>query len=180
MAKIYTQTGDKGQTSLVGGKRVSKTHPRLEAYGTVDEFSSHLGLLASMIEDEHHRKQIQQIQSVLFDLSTILATEPESKYQPSPLDPALIDGVEAEIDALQAQLPSLRSFILPGGTMAASQAHVCRTVCRRTERRILQMTAECEVDPNVLRYVNRLSDYLFVLARHINFQAGTEEILKTF
>ena len=180
MPKIYTRSGDQGQTSLVGGKRVSKTHARLEAYGTIDEFSSHLGLLASMLQDHHDQLFLQNVQQALFDLSTILATEPESKWQPQPLDPAIIQGVEVEIDAIQAILPPLKAFILPGGTTAASQAHVCRTVCRRSERRILAMAQECPVDPNVLQYVNRLSDYLFVLARKINLQAGVDEIIKKF
>ncbi len=180
MAKIYTRSGDKGQTSLVGGKRVSKTHARLEAYGTVDEFSSHLGLLASMLTDTHDQEFLQSVQQALFDLSVILATEPESSYQPKPLDPQLIQAVETEIDTIQATLPPLRAFILPGGTTASGQAHVCRTVCRRTERRILTMADECPVDEAVLQYINRLSDYLFVLARKINQQAGVEEILKQF
>ena len=174
--KIYTRTGDSGQTSLVGGKRVSKTHPRLEAYGTVDELSSHLGLLASQLTDHHHRQTILAIQQTLFSLSAILATEPESKWQPEPLPPSHTDKLDAEIDHLQQQLPALHSFIIPGGSQAACQAHVCRTVCRRAERCILALTEEIEVSADVLRYVNRLSDYLFVLARHLNVSKGIQEI----
>lgn len=174
--KIYTRTGDSGQTSLVGGKRVSKTHPRLEAYGTVDELSSHLGLLASLLTDHHHRQAILTIQQTLFSLSAILATEPESKWQPEPLPPSHTEKLEAEIDHLQQQLPALHSFIIPGGSQAACQAHVCRTVCRRAERCILALTEEIEVSADVLRYVNRLSDYLFVLARHLNVSKGIQEI----
>ncbi len=174
--KIYTRTGDSGQTSLVGGKRVSKTHPRLEAYGTVDELSSHLGLLASLLTDHHHRQTILTIQQTLFSLSAILATEPESKWQPEPLSPSHTEKLEVEIDHLQQQLPALHSFIIPGGSQAASQAHVCRTVCRRAERCILALTEEIEVSADVLRYVNRLSDYLFVLARHLNVSKGIQEI----
>jgi cob(I)alamin adenosyltransferase len=174
--KIYTRTGDSGQTSLVGGKRVSKTHPRLEAYGTVDELSSHLGLLSSQLTDHHHRQTILTIQQTLFSLSAILATEPESKWQPEPLSPLHTEKLEAEIDHLQQQLPALHAFIIPGGSQAACQAHVCRTVCRRAERCILALTEEIEVSADVLRYVNRLSDYLFVLARHLNVSKGIQEI----
>lgn len=174
--KIYTRTGDSGQTSLVGGKRVSKTHPRLEAYGTVDELSSHLGLLSSLLTDHHHCQTILTIQQTLFSLSAILATEPESKWQPEPLPPSHTEKLEAEIDHLQQQLPALHSFIIPGGSQAACQAHVCRTVCRRAERCILALTEEIEVSADVLRYVNRLSDYLFVLARHLNVSKGIQEI----
>ena len=174
--KIYTRTGDSGQTSLVGGKRVPKTHPRLEAYGTVDELSSHLGLLSSLLTDEHHRDVILSVQQTLFDLSAILATEAESKWQPEPLPASLVEGLEAEIDALQQKVPVMRAFIIPGGSQAASQAHVCRTVCRRAERCILALTEEIEVSAEVLRYVNRLSDYLFVLARHLNVSKGIQEV----
>ena len=174
--KIYTRTGDSGQTSLVGGKRVSKTHPRLEASGTVDELSSHLGLLSSLLTDHHHRQTILTIQQTLFSLSALLATEPESKWQPEPLSPSHTEKLEAEIDHLQQQLPALHSFIIPGGSQAACQAHVCRTVCRRAERCILALTEEIEVSADVLRYVNRLSDYLFVLARHLNVSKGIDEL----
>lgn len=175
---IYTHTGDKGQTSLVGGTRVSKTHLRLEAYGTVDEFSSHLGLLCAMLTDEHDKQFIINIQQTLFDLSTILATEPESRYQPKPLAASLITEIENEIDQIQATLLQLRAFIIPGGTQASAQAHVCRTVCRRAERRILSLAETVSVDDILLQYMNRLSDYLFVLARKANHSAGVEEIIK--
>ena len=177
MTRIYTRTGDQGHTSLVGGTRVAKTHPRLEAYGTIDELSSHLGLLATMLHDKHHKDYILTIQQTLFNLSALLATEPQSAYQPDPLDPQLTVEMEAEIDRLQATLPQLRAFIIPGGTQAAAQAHVCRTVCRRAERRILALAEECEISPDILRHINRLSDYLFVLARHANIQAGIDEIV---
>ena len=144
---------------------MSKTHPRLEAYGTVDELSSHLGLLSSLLTDHHHRQTILTIQQTLFSLSALLATEPESKWQPEPLSPSHTEKLEAEIDHLQQQLPALHSFIIPGGSQAACQAHVCRTVCRRTERRFVavgQRTAALEAS---MKYLNRLSDYLFLIAR---------------
>ena len=156
---------------------MAKTHPRLEAYGTIDELSSHLGLLATMLHDKHQKDYILTIQQTLFNLSALLATEPQSAYQPEPLDPQLTIEMEAEIDRLQTTLPQLKAFVIPGGTQAAAQAHVCRTVCRRAERRILALAEECEISPDILRHINRLSDYLFVLARHANIQAGIDEIV---
>lgn len=167
MSKIYTKTGDNGQTSLVGGQRVEKTHPRLEAYGTVDELTSHLGLLRSMISEEQYKNYILSIQKALFSLSAQLATPPESKYQPEPFAARQVEALEAEIDRLQAELPPFRCFIIPGEGQASSQAHVCRTVCRRAERCILALTQECEVSSEILQYINRLSDYLFVLSRYL-------------
>lgn len=155
-----------------------KTHKRIEAYGTIDELSSHAGLLCAMLADNHDCDFIHQVQQALFNLSTILATEPESSWQPKPLDPETVIEMEREIDSIQATLPQLKAFILPGGCMAAAQAHVCRTVCRRAERRIYAMKEECNVDDTLLRYINRLSDYFFVLARKANHQAGNDEIIK--
>lgn len=177
MAKIYTRTGDLGTTSLVGGKRVPKTHPRLEAYGTVDELSSHLGLLCALLSDERDKAFILSVQQTLFGLSALLATEPESAYQPKPLSASLIKNMEDEIDRLQAILPPLNAFIIPGGSQAAAQAHVCRTVCRRAERCILALAEQSEVSSDTIRYTNRLSDYLFVLARTINTRNGILEIM---
>lgn len=177
MAKIYTRTGDLGTTSLVGGKRVPKTHPRLEAYGTVDELSSHLGLLCALLSDERDKAFILSVQQTLFGLSALLATEPESAYQPKPLSASLIKNMEDEIDRLQAILPPLNAFIIPGGSQAAAQAHVCRTVCRRAERCILALAEQSEVNCDIIRYTNRLSDYLFVLARTINTRNGVLEIM---
>ncbi len=168
MSKIYTHTGDKGQTSLIGGLRVSKTHERIEAYGTIDELSSHLGLLVAMMQgddNQRHRDFVTGVQQTLMLVSTHLATEPESSYKPKPLVDDLVTQMEREIDDLQSQLPPLKCFILPGGTPAQAQAHVCRTVCRRAERRILTLAENHPVEDVLLQYVNRLSDYLFVLSR---------------
>lgn len=183
MSKIYTRTGDGGQTSLVGGTRVSKTHPRLEAYGTIDELSSHLGLLCAMLRQQNQpfpaedtERFLLNIQHQLFVVSTLLATEEGSSYRPAPLAPDAIATLEQEIDALQSGMPPLRAFVIPGGSMAAAQAHVCRTVCRRAERRVLALSEQASVDKGVICYINRLSDYLFVLARHLNIQSGTPEI----
>lgn len=178
MTKIYTCTGDTGTTSLVGGKRVSKTHDRLEAYGTVDELSSHLGLLAARIADMPEHAFLCHTQQTLFDVSAWLATESESTYKPAPLRPEIVGEVEREIDTLQESLPQLRTFILPGGCAASAQAHVCRTVCRRAERRIIALSETCDVSKTLLCYINRVSDYLFVLARKINLHHGVAEVLK--
>lgn len=203
MSKIYTRTGDGGQTSLVGGTRVSKTHPRLEAYGTIDELSSHLGLLSALLQQKRQRLSLPDtersssrlpdtersgsrlpdterfllnIQHTLFVVSTLLATEEDSHYRPAPLDKGAIAALEAEIDALQSDVPPLRAFIIPGGCAAAAEAHVCRTVCRRAERRVLSLSEQVPVSADVVRYINRLSDYLFILARYLNIQSGTPEI----
>lgn len=174
--KIYTKTGDAGTTSLVGGKRVSKCNPRLEAYGTVDELNSHLGMLLSLGVGEPNAEVLQWVQNRLFDLGALLATEPESKYQPEGPTDADVEWLEHAIDAAQEPLPPLRSFILPGGTVAASEANIARTVARRAERRMVAMTADgIAVAPAAMRFINRLSDYLFTLARLINHQAGVTE-----
>ena len=178
MSKIYTHFGDRGSTSLVGGKTVSKTHIRIEAYGTLDELSSHIGVLVTMLTDHRDKSFLYEIQQEIFSISACLATEPESAYQPESPTQSLVEKIEGEIDFIHALLPPLRAFILPGGARAAAYAHVCRTVCRRAERRIVSMSEICEVDEVILRYVNRLSDYFFVLARKINKQEGIEEILK--
>ena len=177
ITKVYTRGGDKGQTSLVGGQRVSKASTRLEAYGTVDELSSHLGLLASMLPDGHEHEMIIRVQNNLFNLCTNLATDQEQTplYPSAHLPDGEIDLLENEVDTMMAQLPERHGFILPGGTLEAAQAHVCRTVCRRAERRIVALSEEATVSPEVQQYVNRLSDYLFVLAKKLNFIAGKSE-----
>lgn len=186
--KIYTGTGDKGTTSLVGGTRVVKNHPRLQAYGTIDELNSQLGLLAAFIAADtvaqtssdiaHTHDMLAAIQNTLFDLGSRLSTEPDSKWQPAPPDPAQIHAVEREIDRLQATLPPLRQFILPGGSIASAQAHVARTVARRAERLMVAMQADGnDIHAADMQLVNRLSDYLFVLARHINAIAGIPDTI---
>lgn len=178
-SNVYTRTGDCGTTSLVGGTRVLKTHIRLEAYGTVDELSSHVGLLAAMLTDETDRDNLITIQNNLFVVGAALATDTAVTELRSyaVLSEEVITGIEHCIDAADEGLPPWRGFILPGGTQAAAQCHVCRTVCRRAERRILALAAEVPVDGTVTMYMNRLSDYLFVLAKKINFMAGVEENL---
>lgn len=176
--KIYTRTGDKGLTSLVGGKRVPKTSSRLEAYGTVDELNSHIGLLLAYdglpAED---RQTLTRVQHRLFNLGSQLATEPESPYQPQGITAEDVAELEQAIDKVDSVLPKHDRFILPGGSLPSSQAHVCRTVARRAERRMLQMDQDGHpVATEAMAYINRLSDYLFVLARQINIFTHSQEI----
>lgn len=174
--KVYTKTGDAGMTSLVGGKRVPKTHARLEAYGTADELNSQLGLLLTYLADEGDQQKVLRVQNLLFVVCSELATDVDCKKQPkSTVTEELVEEMEHWIDEINPTLPPWRGFILPGGERGAAVAHVCRCVCRRLERRIHALALEAPVSPLVMAYVNRLSDYLFVLARKINLLAGTEE-----
>ena len=179
ITKVYTRRGDQGQTSLVGGQRVSKSCARLEAYGTVDELNSHLGLLVSMLPEGEDRDLVQRIQNNLFNVCTNLATDQEKTplYPSAFLPKGEIEKLEDAVDKVMELLPERQGFILPGGTREASQAHVCRTVCRRAERCIIRLAESAKVSPEVLQYVNRLSDYLFVLAKKLNFIAGHSEKL---
>ena len=173
---LYTRTGDSGMTSLVGGQRVPKTHLRLEAYGTVDERNSQLGLLLTYLDDASDRDVLLAVQNQLFVICSELATADEDlKARRSGVTEDDVRWMEAAIDAAEEGQPGWRGFILPGGTRGAAVAHVCRTVCRRAERRIHALAAEAEVNPLLLAYVNRLSDYLFALAKKINLKAGKEE-----
>lgn len=176
---VYTRSGDKGTTSLVGGERVKKCSLRLEAYGTVDELNAHIGLLASMVRD--HPKAdlalLRWIQSALFDAGTHLATPTNGSVEaPCSITMSHVEKLERSIDELDAQVPPLRTFVLPGGSILASQCHVCRTVCRRAERLSIALAEEVPVSPLLLSFVNRLSDFFFVYARFLNKMDGTEEI----
>lgn len=177
ITKVYTKSGDKGMTGLVGGVKVKKTNPRIEAYGTVDELSAHLGMLASFMKDGDDKKLIFRTQQNLFTVCSYLATDKtQTPLAPSyTLDEEEVLLLENEIDAINANIPPLKSFLLPGGSHEAAIAHVCRTVCRRAERRIFSLAETTELDPEVLQYINRLSDYLFVLARKLNFIDGVRE-----
>lgn len=179
ITKVYTRRGDKGQTSLVGGQRVSKASKRLDAYGTVDELSSHLGLLASLLPDGHEKQMVERIQNCLFNVCTNLATDQDQTplYPSAYLPEGEIELLEREVDQVMKELPERQGFILPGGTREAAQAHVCRTVCRRAERCIVALSEEATISPEVQQYINRLSDYLFVLAKKLNFIVGKSEKL---
>lgn len=173
---VYTRTGDTGSTSLVGGARVAKDDTRLEAYGTVDEANSWLGLLESSaaLPPQAH-DTLSRAMNLMFDIGSALATEPESTWQPAPFPVAEIEALEADIDALDASLPRHSRFVLPGGHPDAARANIARTVVRRAERRIVALAAAVPVDPAIIRYVNRLSDYLFILSRAINHATDTPE-----
>ncbi len=178
--KVYTKTGDKGQTSLVGGQRVSKCCARLESYGTIDELNSHIGVLITYCTDQQDAEFLTDVQSKLFIVGGYLATDNTQRdIRPGNIvTPEMVGEVEQQIDRIDAIIPPLKLFILPGGCRAASYCHVCRTVCRRAERRILALIEEgAEVDENVTSYVNRLSDYFFVLARKLNVDENHPEII---
>ncbi|MDE6023451.1 MAG: cob(I)yrinic acid a,c-diamide adenosyltransferase, partial [Muribaculaceae bacterium] len=178
-SSLYTGTGDSGTTSLVGGQRISKTSVRLEAYGTVDEFSSFLGVVLSSSEcPADIKSQMIVIQNLLFDAGCYLATAADNDAAPvcKAIDGDAIQTIESYIDLLDAATPKIRAFVLPGGSETAAHCHVARTVCRRAERRILALAAEEYVDPNLIRWFNRLSDYLFITARYLNHTAGIDEI----
>ena len=179
-SNLYTGTGDSGTTSLVGGQRISKCCTRLEAYGTVDEFSSFLGIVSSSENCPAELKtQILDIQNKLFDVGCYLATgvDKDDISLCNALDESNIECVERWIDDIDTQTPKIRAFVLPGGCELAAHCHVARTVCRRAERRILSLAQEEFVDPLVLRWFNRLSDYLFIVARYLNHVNGVEELV---
>jgi len=177
---VYTRRGDEGMTDLVGGVRISKSDIRLEAYGTIDELSSHLGLLLALLpDDDEERPLLLRIQSNLFNVGTHLATDQSQTplYDSARLPEGETELLEHRIDEMNVLLPDYQGFILPGGTVAAAQCHVCRTVCRRAERCIDSLAENVAVGSDIVQYVNRLSDYLFVLAKIINFNTGHQEIL---
>ena len=174
--KVYTKTGDAGTTSLVGGKRVPKDCARLESYGSVDELNAHVGLLLTYVSENQDRECLISIQNRLFVVGAQLATEAPN-VPSSVITDDDVTNLENNIDKASEGLPKWRGFTLPGGCREAAIAHVCRTVCRRAERRILTLNSEEEVDPQLIKYINRLSDYFYVLALRLNFLHGTEEIL---
>jgi cob(I)alamin adenosyltransferase len=177
-SKIYTLTGDKGTTSLVGGQRVSKDDVRVEAYGTVDELNSHLGLLACCPELDYPGivEFLHSIQNKLFNIGSYLATKSDDKSPVYGLADDDVKAIEAKIDEMSAQLPPMRGFILPGGSHVSAVCDICRTVTRRAERRVVTLAGEAYVDPVVLRYLNRLSDFFFIFARFNNISNQFEEI----
>ncbi len=174
--KIYTKTGDKGQTSLIGGTRVPKYHLRIESYGTVDELNSYIGLIMCQDVDPHHQEVLKEIQDRLFTIGSSLASDPErSKMQIPDLLENDILLLEKEMDEMNEVLPGLKHFILPGGNTTVSYCHLARCVCRRAERLTVHLAEESYVDNKIIIYLNRLSDYLFVLSRKLNADANTEE-----
>ncbi len=176
-SKVYTKTGDKGTTGLIGGTRVSKSDIRLEAYGTIDELNSYIGLLRSYVTDELDNVIIG-IQNNLFNIGSYLATDDSvSDFRSNiKLEEVRIEELEKEIDKMEQNLPKLTGFVLPGGHESVSFCHIARTVCRRAERRVVSMSEHFETDSWIVRYLNRLSDFLFVLSRYFSAGFGVEEI----
>ena len=176
--KIYTKTGDKGQTSLIGGTRVPKHHVRIEAYGTIDELNSYIGLIRDVAEEKNAaNKTLLEIQDRLFTIGSSLASDPEKSRMKIPdLKQEDILLLEKEIDLMNEILPELKSFILPGGYIANSYCHIARCVCRRSERLITHLSETEWVDEKIIPYINRLSDYLFVLSRKLSHDNNAKEI----
>ncbi|MEO8885085.1 MAG: cob(I)yrinic acid a,c-diamide adenosyltransferase [Mucilaginibacter sp.] len=166
--KIYTKTGDDGNTSLIGGTRVPKYDLRIESYGTVDELNAYIGLIRSQDINRYHKEILKQIQDRLFIIGALLAADPEKSRMVTPdLHLADIELLETEMDAMNLHLPPLKRFILPGGNTVIAYCHVARCVCRRAERVTVHLAQQSHVDDKVTIYLNRLSDYLFVLARKV-------------
>jgi cob(I)alamin adenosyltransferase len=177
--KIYTKTGDKGSTSLIGGTKVSKAHIRIETYGNIDELNSWIGLVADQISHKNSRKTLKEIQDRLFTIGSALACDPhkETKMKIPDLQESDVELLEKEIDKMNEKMPLMKSFILPGGHVAVSSAHVARCVCRRSERLCVSLQEQnMFIDPLIIKYLNRLSDYLFVLARFIGHRLKVKEI----
>jgi len=175
--KIYTKTGDKGTTSLIGGTRLSKAHVRIDAYGTVDELNSYIGLLGDQPVNEKRKELLKEIQDRLFTMGSHLASESDKSKRilPDLLEEDII-LLEKEMDVIDSQVPKLTAFVLPGGHESVSFGHVARTVCRRAERAVIHLQQGEEVEEIVIRYLNRLSDYLFMLCRIMTHDLGIEEV----
>lgn len=174
--KIYTKTGDKGTTALFGGKRVSKADLRIDTYGTVDELNAYIGLVRDQEINQKRKPILVEIQDRLFTVGSILATEPgNTKVKTPKLSDDDVTFLEKEIDAMDVELPPMKFFVLPGGHVSVSFCHVARTVCRRVERLVIALNEQEPVDALVIQYLNRLSDYLFVLARKMAQELNAEE-----
>ena len=174
--KIYTKTGDKGLTSLLGGKRVSKDDVRIESYGTIDELNAHIGLLISEISNQKMIDHLGNIQTLLFTIGSYLASESDDHPSLPILDESYVTDLETAIDTMDKELEPMKSFILPSGSRAISQSHVCRTVCRRAERRIIAAEIGSSNADLIVKIINRLSDYFFVLGRMIAKDQGITDV----
>jgi len=177
--KIYTKTGDLGNTSLIGGTKVAKSHLRIESYGNLDELNSYVGLVNDLISDDHTNKILREVQDRLFTIGSSLACDPEKEtgLKIPDLHEADVVLLESEIDRMNDALPDMKSFILPGGSVAVSTIHVARCICRRTERSCVRLLEEnMFVEALVIKYLNRLSDYLFVLSRYVAQLQSVPEI----
>ena len=174
--KIYTKTGDKGTTSLIGGTKVLKSHARIEAYGTVDELNSYIGLIRDQEISETYKNQLLEIQDRLFTIGSHLASDPAKSTMKLPeLIEEDVDFLEKAIDAMEEDLPEMKSFVLPGGHPTVSHCHIARCICRRAERITNHLHDEQPLSPIILKYLNRLSDYLFVLSRKLTLDLNAKE-----
>lgn len=177
LTKIYTKTGDKGSTSLLGGTRVPKYHIRIEAYGNADELCSYIGLIRDFSNNQAIKDDLLIVQEKLFVLQALLSCEDKSFYEKLPqLTNSDVSWLESKIDKMNESLPELKYFVLPGGNAANSFSHVARCICRRTERIVIQLSEQYPIEENLYIYLNRLSDYLFVLARYIALDNKIDEI----
>jgi len=175
--KIYTKKGDTGTTGILGGTRLPKHHLRIESYGTVDELNAFIGALRDQLDHEGYRADLLKVQEELFTIGSQLAADPvKNKMELPMINDGDVDYLEQRIDAMEEKLPEMRSFVLPGGHPIVSSAHICRTVCRRAERYSTALSESEEVNPLILRYLNRLSDYFFVLSRALTQDLGVDEI----
>lgn len=177
--KVYTKKGDQGETSLIGGTRVLKSSLRIEAYGTVDELNSYIGVVSDAFDHAHSRSILKEVQDRLFTIGSILASAPDSKMIVPDLKDSDVELLEKEMDAMNEGLPELRAFILPGGNIASSYAHLARCVCRRAERIIVDLAQTEDIEALTISYINRLSDYFFVLSRYILHVNNGEEVTWT-
>ena len=173
--KIYTKTGDQGQTGLLGGDRVDKTSERIEAIGSIDELNAYFGICCTLLEDNSLKNKIERIQNRLFDLGSELACPPGGKFNLTSIVDEDIAVLELELDEMEAELPPLKEFILPGGSVLSAHFHYLRTVCRRTERSLLELHRINSQRSELIIYVNRLSDWIFCISRLLNHRNGVEE-----
>ncbi len=180
MSKIYTRTGDNGTTALIGGSRIKKSDPRIHLYGEVDELNSQIGMGIAFLDAVYDKTLLHEIQSALFDLGSNLACEKEKRaqFRLPQLKESLISRLEKEIDLMDSKLEPLKTFVLPGGTREASAFHICRTVCRRIERQMVDFETQHpgEIPSSAQIFINRLSDFFFMLSRHLNAVKNVEEI----
>ena len=174
--KIYTKTGDQGETGLFGGKRLPKNHIRIESYGSVDELNAYIGLLRDVAPDDQTKNLLKEIQDRLFTIGSNLASDPDKDMITPDVNDADIERLENEIDLMNEQLPPLKNFILPGGHTTVSYCHIARTVCRRAERMVVALHHNEPVEEIIIRYLNRLSDFLFVLGRKLSADLKAEEV----
>ncbi len=175
--KIYTKTGDKGTTSLLSGDRVPKYDERIEAYGTIDELNSFVGVLRSVNLNSEDKEFLIKIQHHLFNIGSLLSLgDKEVKFKVPEITEKDIQEIEQEMDKLDNYLPKLKSFVLPGGEQSVAYCHVCRSVCRRAERLIIKLSTKHKISKELIKYINRLSDYFFLLSRKIAYEKGFEEI----